>query len=101
MPTIDHVYSWYQLWYTGLESPAPDPLHPTTAGTYREQYYPLYTSLAESPECWNLEFQLIEIFADNFLIFANNFQIKTNKFFIGFDEHTKFARFLRNISELS
>ena len=28
-------------------------------------------SLAESPECWNLEFQPVQIFADNFLIFAD------------------------------
>ena len=27
-------------------------------------------SLAESPECWNLEFQPVKIFADNFLIFS-------------------------------
>ena len=32
-------------------------------------------SLAESPECWNLEFQPVEIFADNFLIFADKFHI--------------------------
>ena len=35
----------------------------------------MYTSLAESPECWKLEFQQAEIFADNFLIFADNFHI--------------------------
>ena len=32
-------------------------------------------SLAESPECSNLEFQPVEIFADNFLIFADKFNI--------------------------
>ena len=28
-------------------------------------------SLAESPEYWNLEFQAVEIFADNLLMFAD------------------------------
>ena len=32
-------------------------------------------SLAESPACWNLEFQEVKIFADNFLIFPDIFHI--------------------------
>ena len=35
----------------------------------------LHTSLAESPECWNLEFKPVEIFADIFLIFADKLNI--------------------------
>ena len=35
--------------------------------------YSQRSSFAESPECWNPEFQQVEIFADNFLIFSDNF----------------------------
>ena len=38
-------------------------------------YTSVHCSLTESPECWNLEFQQVEIFADNFLIIANNLYI--------------------------
>ena len=42
-----------------------------------------------TPECWNLEFQQVEIFADNFLILADNFDIFASKFFISVDKKMK------------
>ena len=51
-------------------------------------------SLAESPECWNLEFQPIKIFADNFLTFADKFHIFATKCIINVDKHIKIAEFL-------
>ena len=47
-------------------------------------------------EWWNLEFQQVDVLADNFTIFANNFHIFASKFFINVD-----AGLLRNISKLS
>ena len=38
---------------------------------YPHTYHGGLSSLAESPECWNLEFKLVQIFADNFLIFTD------------------------------
>ena len=39
-------------------------------------------SLAKSPECWNLEFQPVELFADNFLTFAVKLNIFASKFIL-------------------
>ena len=47
----------------------------TTLGHLRAQVHTLTGSRAETPECWNLELQQAEIFADNFLIVAVNFYI--------------------------
>ena len=54
--------------------------------------------LAESPECWNLEFQPVQIFADNFFIFSN-FHLFARKCIINVEKHIKIAGFVKNISK--
>ena len=50
-------------------------------------------SLAVSPECWNLEFQPVDIFADNFLMFAGSFYTFASKIVISVNKHIKTAGF--------
>ena len=61
----------------------------------------LAASLAESPECWNMEFQQVEI-CRNFFIFADNSHIFGSEFFINVDKHkvlTNILKFLKKIKE--
>ena len=55
-----------------------------------------YSSLAESPECWNLELQLVQIFADSVLMFVDNLHIFARKCIINADKHINISGFLRN-----
>ena len=50
--------------------------------------------LAESPECWNLEFQPVQIFADSFLTFANKYHRFATKFVPKVEKHKNIAGFL-------
>ena len=56
-------------------------------------------SVAESPECWNLEFQPVQIFADSFFIFVDTFNIFARKCIINVDKLINISGFLRNSSK--
>ena len=51
-----------------------------TIATDNTSFVSLQSSLAESPENWNLEFQQDEIFVDNFLVIDNNLNIVAETF---------------------
>ena len=59
------------------------------------------SGLAGSPECWNLEFQQVEIFADNFLIFDYTYHIFESKFSRSMGAHNTFKKKMRKFADKS
>ena len=51
----------------------------------------ILSSLAESPECWNLE--SVQIFADSFLTFADKYHRFATKFISKVEKHINIAGF--------